>query len=61
MFSPVLFSVADPVTISLSDGLSNLTTIINGIVEIVAAQPILTAMFIVPLVGAGIGLIRRIV
>lgn len=45
----------------LADGLTNLSTVINNVMSIITSNAVLTAMFIVPLVGAGIGLIKRLI
>lgn len=45
----------------LADGLSTLATVIDNVMTIITANAVLTGMFIVPLVGAGIGLVKRLV
>lgn len=45
----------------LAGGLTNISTVISNVMTIITGNDVLTAMFIVPLVGAGIGLIKRLV
>lgn len=45
----------------LASGLADISTVIGDVMDIITANSVLTAMFIVPLVGAGIGLIKRLI
>ena len=45
----------------LADGIATLATVIDNLMSIITGNAILTGMFVVPLVGAGIGLIKRLV
>lgn len=45
----------------LATALTDLSTVISNVMTIITGNSVLTAMFIVPLVGAGIGLIKRLI
>lgn len=45
---------------ALASGISTIATVIDNVMTIVGGNPILLGMFIVPLFGAGIGLVKRL-
>lgn len=59
--SALVFALEGETANILSSGLTNLGTVIDNVMTIITGNAVLTAMFIVPLVGAGIGLIKRLV
>ena len=51
----------DPVTITLADALSSLGSVISSVMTMIEGNNVLFAMFVVPLLGAGIGLVKRLI
>ena len=45
----------------MADALANLGTLITQVMTIIEGNSVLFAMFCVPLLGAGIGLVKRLV
>ena len=45
----------------MSTALTNLGTVITQVMSIIEGNSVLFAMFVVPLLGAGIGLVKRLV
>lgn len=51
----------EPVIIDMASALTSLGTVITQVMSIIEGNTILLAMFVVPLMGAGIGLVKRLV
>lgn len=45
----------------MADALTSIGTVVTQVMGIVQGNTVLFAMFVVPLVGAGIGLVKRLV
>lgn len=46
---------------TFASAIANWTELVNGVLSIIQAQPIMITMLSIPLVGGAIGLIKRLV
>lgn len=57
----MFFAEEEPVVSGMSGALANLGTVMQSVITMIEGNVTLFTMFVVPLLGAGIGLVKRII